>query len=183
MAPSYHCKRLCHHKNSLWKKTTPTFIHACCGRQSQASRSPVWQHGSPCREQCYNTALIWRADPFRTASKRMVQSQRKALQKTKLYRSFVLNVCAHPGPSSFGWSKALAWLISNCSRIVLTYNSWGLNNHQVSVPRLTGITLTLPFKVRFLDEKGCCFLFKHWNYYTKPFTSKMLQYKRDNKLS
>jgi len=34
-------------------------------------------------------------DPFRTASKRMVQSQRKASRRTKLYRPSVLNVCAH----------------------------------------------------------------------------------------
>lgn len=61
---------------------------------------------------------------------------------------------------------------------MLTCNCWGLNNHKVSVPRLTGITLTLPFQMQLFDEKGCCFTFKHWNDYTQQFTSKMLQYKR-----
>lgn len=87
-------------------------------------------------------------------------------------------MCSSSGPSSFGWSKAVAWLISNCSRIVLTCNSWSLINHHVSVPRLTGIRLTRPFQKQFFDEKCCCFTFKHLNYYEQQFASKMLQYRR-----
>lgn len=85
-------------------------------------------------------------------------------------------MCSSPSPSAFGWSKALVWLISNCSWALLTCKllrppqSSGFSHQNDRHHTYSVLQNRIPWWAGLLFHK-------HWNYYTKQFISEMLQYK------
>lgn len=170
--------RLCHITvrdyttiKKLTVKKTPPFIHTCCRKEPQGSRSPVSR-----AQFTLQRAMLPHRSHLKSGSFWDCWQTNGAIPTESITENITIQIfcaeCMHssPGPSAFGWSKALAWLISNCSRVLLTckllgppqssgFSSQIDRHHTYSV-----LQNTIPWWEGLLFHK-------HWNHYTKQFTS------------
>lgn len=118
-ALSHHCKRLYHHKKTHCKEN-PTFHSHLLQERTSRKQEPSLKG---CTLQ---RAMLPHRSHLKSGSFWDCRQTNGAIPTESITENITIQIfcaeCMHssPGPSAFGWSKALAWLISNCSRVLLT---------------------------------------------------------------